>query len=110
MKHEKGVGDMVRYDMSTANTLSHACVRCLYATQGMCQNNESATWSVFTRLTNVDGLSSSSHVRGTKTPFFECIGMCPWTPVMAFFTDATPAHEFGNKKNPLPSKTTCSLC
>ena len=34
MKHEKGEGEMERYDMRTANTLSHACARCLYATQG----------------------------------------------------------------------------
>ena len=25
---------------------------------------------------------------------------------MAFLTDTTPAHEFGNMKDPLPSKTT----
>ena len=32
--------------------------------------------------------------------------MRPWTPVMAFLTDVTPAHEFGNMEDPLPSKTT----
>ena len=32
--------------------------------------------------------------------------MRPRTPVMAFLTDATPAHEFGNMKDPLPPKTT----
>ena len=58
------------------------------------------------RLKPVDVLSSGSHVRKTKTPFFACSGMRPWTPVMAFLTDATPAHEFGNMKDPLPSKTT----
>ena len=30
MKHENGEGEMERYDMRTANTLSHACTRCLY--------------------------------------------------------------------------------
>ena len=34
MKHENGEGEMERYDMRTANTLSHACTRCL--TQGTC--------------------------------------------------------------------------
>ena len=33
MKHESGEGEMERYDMRTANTLSHAC-SCLYVTQG----------------------------------------------------------------------------
>ena len=32
MKHENGEGEMGRYDIRTANTLSHACV----ATQGKC--------------------------------------------------------------------------
>ena len=36
MKHENGEGEMERYDMRTANTLSHACTRSLYATQGKC--------------------------------------------------------------------------
>ena len=36
MKHENGEGEMERYDVRTANTLSHACTRCLYATQGKC--------------------------------------------------------------------------
>ena len=27
-------------------------------------------------------------------------------PVMAFLTEATPAHELGNMKDPLPAKTT----
>ena len=58
------------------------------------------------RLKPVEGLSSGSHVRKTKTPFFACHGMRPWTPVMAFLTEATPAHEFGSTKDPLPSKTT----
>ena len=31
-KHENGEGEMERYDMRTANTLSHAC-SCLYVTQ-----------------------------------------------------------------------------
>ena len=30
MKQENGEGEMERYDMITANTLSHACTRCLY--------------------------------------------------------------------------------
>ena len=33
MKHENGEGEMERYDMRTANTLSHAC-SCLFVTQG----------------------------------------------------------------------------
>ena len=33
MKHENGEGEMERHDMRTANTLSHACTRCPYATQ-----------------------------------------------------------------------------
>ena len=33
MKRENGESEMERYDMRTANTLSHACTRCLYATQ-----------------------------------------------------------------------------
>ena len=33
MKHENGEGELERYDMRTANTLSHAC-SCLYVTQG----------------------------------------------------------------------------
>ena len=36
MKHENGEGEMKRCDMRTANTLSHACARCLYATQRKC--------------------------------------------------------------------------
>ena len=32
-KHENGEGEMERYDMRIANTLSHAC-SCLYVTQG----------------------------------------------------------------------------
>ena len=36
MKHENGEGEMERYDMRTANTLSHACTRCLYSTQRKC--------------------------------------------------------------------------
>ena len=35
-KLEKGEGEIERYDMRTANTLSHACTRSLYATQGKC--------------------------------------------------------------------------
>ena len=58
------------------------------------------------RLKSVDGMSSSSHVRKTNTPFFACSGMRPWTPVMAFLTEATPAHELGSVKDPLPSNTT----
>ena len=58
------------------------------------------------RLKSVDGLSSDSHVRKTNTPFFACCGMRPCTPVIAFLTDPTPAHEFGSMKDPLPSKTT----
>ena len=46
------------------------------------------------RLKPVDGWSSSSHVRKTNTPFLACSGMRPWTPEMAFLTEATPAHEF----------------
>ena len=30
MKQENGEGETERYDMITANTLSHACTRCLY--------------------------------------------------------------------------------
>ena len=33
MKNENGEGGMERNDMLTANTLSHACTRCLYVTQ-----------------------------------------------------------------------------
>ena len=51
------------------------------------------------------GLCSGFHDRKTKTPFFACSGMRPWTPVMTFPTDVTPAHEFGSMKDPLPSKT-----
>ena len=58
------------------------------------------------RLKSVDGRSSSSHVRKSKTPFFARSGMRPWTPVMAFITEATPAHELGSMKDPLPSITT----
>ena len=29
MKHENGEGEMERYDMRAANTLSQACARCL---------------------------------------------------------------------------------
>ena len=48
VKHEKGVGEMVRYDMRTANTLSHAC-SCLCVTQGKkCKENVRATRSVCT--------------------------------------------------------------
>ena len=36
MKHENGEGEMERHDMRTATTLSHACTRYLYATQGKC--------------------------------------------------------------------------
>ena len=36
MKHENGESEMERYDMRTANTLSHACERGLHATQGNC--------------------------------------------------------------------------
>ena len=36
MKHGNGEGEMGRYDMRTANTLSHACTLCLYATQRNC--------------------------------------------------------------------------
>ena len=35
-KHEHKQGEMERYDMRTANTLSHACTQCLYATQRKC--------------------------------------------------------------------------
>ena len=46
MKHENGKGEMDRYDMRTANTLSHAC-SCLYVTQGKkCKENVHATRSV----------------------------------------------------------------
>ena len=39
---------------------------------------------------------------------FACSGMrC--TPVIAFLTDATPAHEFGSMKDPLPSSKTTML-
>ena len=58
------------------------------------------------RLKSVDGMSSGSHVRKTNTPFFACTGMRPGTPVMAFLTEATPTHELGSMKDPLPSKTT----
>ena len=36
MKHENGEGETERYDLRTANTLSHACTRCLYVTQTNC--------------------------------------------------------------------------
>ena len=36
MKHENGEGEMERYGMRTANTLSHACTRCLFVTQRNC--------------------------------------------------------------------------
>ena len=36
MKHENGAGEMESCDMRTAHTSSHACTRCLYATQGKC--------------------------------------------------------------------------
>ena len=36
MEYDKGEGEMVRYDMRTANTLSRASTRYLYATQGKC--------------------------------------------------------------------------
>ena len=58
------------------------------------------------RLKSIGEASSSSHVRKTKIPFFACSGVCRWTRVMAFLIDATPAHEFGNMKDPLPSITT----
>ena len=32
MEHENGEREMERFDMRNANTLSHACARCLYAT------------------------------------------------------------------------------
>ena len=50
MKHGKGEGEMERFDMRTANTLSHACTRCLHATQGKCQKNVRATRSVCTLI------------------------------------------------------------
>ena len=33
IKHENREGEMEKYDMRTANTLSHACTGCLYVTQ-----------------------------------------------------------------------------
>ena len=48
MKHENGEGQMKRYDMRTANTLWHACTRCLYATQRNCVRKMCATRSVYT--------------------------------------------------------------
>ena len=36
MKYENGEGEVERYDMRTANTLSQACARCLHATQRYC--------------------------------------------------------------------------
>ena len=36
MKHESGEGGMDISYIHTANTLSHACTRCLYVTQGTC--------------------------------------------------------------------------
>ena len=50
-------------------------------------------------LKSVDGISSGSHVRKTDTPFFRMQRD-------AFLAEATPAHEFGSMKDPLPSNTT----
>ena len=36
MKHEDREGETERYDMRTADTLSHACTRCLYVTRRNC--------------------------------------------------------------------------
>ena len=36
MTHENGEGEMERYDMRTASTLSHACTRCPHVTQRNC--------------------------------------------------------------------------
>ena len=53
MKHENRECEMGRHDKRNANTLSHACTRSLYATQGkMCQKNVRATRSVCTDLEN----------------------------------------------------------
>ena len=49
MKHEKREGEMERHDTRTANTLSHACMRCLYTNaRKKCQKNVRATRSVCT--------------------------------------------------------------
>ena len=49
MKHENGEGEMERYDMRTANTLSHACTRYQYVhARKLCQKNVRATRSVCT--------------------------------------------------------------
>ena len=48
MKHEKGEGEMERYDMRTANNLSHACTRRVRHAKNLCQKNVRATRSVWT--------------------------------------------------------------
>ena len=51
MKHENGEGEMERYDIHTANTLSHACTRCLYVTQGKSAKNMCVRHGVCVQLT-----------------------------------------------------------
>ena len=53
MKHDNAEGEMERYDMRTAITLSHACW-CLHVTQGKCKENVRATRSVCTTSVPLD--------------------------------------------------------
>ena len=47
---------------------------------------------------------TSRQLRKTSTPFFAYNGMRPWTPVMFFPTEVTPAHRPIKLKDPLSSK------
>ena len=46
---------MERYDMRTANALSHACTRCLYATQGKCVRKMCVRRGVCVQLKTLSG-------------------------------------------------------
>ena len=52
MKHKNGEGEMERYDMHTANTLSHAC-SCLYVTQRKVQRKCACDTECVYRMQNM---------------------------------------------------------
>ena len=62
------------------------------------------------RLKPVDGWSSGSHVCKTNTPFFACSGMRPWTPEMAFLTEATQHTSLAKGRIHFHQIPQCCLC
>ena len=84
MKHEKREGEMDRYDI-TANTLSHACARCLYVTHRKCQEKVRATRSVCPLLFIM--LLVTLAVLGTNT----LTVLLPWQEASSLQTTSRPS-------------------